>query len=136
MTSKACLDHSFFQSCCNHIFYSQQFPFNSAFIYGRDLESMSRLRFFAFGVATYRTMSRPRSLKPQFCLSNFSLVTIAFVWPRLLFFRDLVSLSQRRLCILKSLSLVTDHKDVMTHLKPFPYRVIPTLSIRSRLKNC
>ena len=40
-TSKACRDRSFFQSCCNLIFYSQQFPINSASFSGRDLESVS-----------------------------------------------------------------------------------------------
>ena len=40
-SSKACHKNSFFQSYCNLIFYSQQFPINSASFSGRDLESVS-----------------------------------------------------------------------------------------------
>ena len=42
-TSKACRDSSFFQSCRNLIFESQQFPLNSTSFSGCDLESVSRL---------------------------------------------------------------------------------------------
>ena len=43
MTSKACRDHSFFQSCRNFIFESRHFLFNSASFYGHDLENVARL---------------------------------------------------------------------------------------------
>ena len=42
-TSEACHDSSFFQSCRNLIFESQQFSLNSASFSGCDLESVSRL---------------------------------------------------------------------------------------------
>ena len=42
-TSKACRDCSFFRSCRNLLFDSQQFSINSASFSGRDLESVSRL---------------------------------------------------------------------------------------------
>ena len=60
----------------------------------RDINYLLRPELSSFGVATYRTVLRQDlSLKLFLCPSNFSLVAIAFVWPIILSYCDLDSLS-------------------------------------------
>ena len=66
----------------------------------RDINYLLRPELSSFGVATYKTVLRQDlSLKLFLCLSNFSLVAIAFVWPIILSCCDLNSLSRPKVFV-------------------------------------
>ena len=94
-------------------FYSQQFPNNSASFSGRDLESVSRLSggpsYFVLVIVAqlshnmfYSTLLLFLVATSKECLDLGSFLSVSRHIEQC---RDLVSLSRRRLCSLKSLSL-------------------------------